>query len=97
MCEKFLQRPQGNLILYPEGTRSASGEIQTFKKGAGLFAVELGVPVVPAHIGGARAILPKGRFLPRPGAGSHRIRSIICQLEDFGKPLLNCSNNASAS
>jgi 1-acyl-sn-glycerol-3-phosphate acyltransferase len=77
MCEEFLRRPQGNLILYPEGTRSASGEIQTFKKGAGLFAVELGVPVVPAHIGGARNILPKGRFLPRLGTVTVR----------FGEPI----------
>jgi len=77
MCEKFLQRPQGNLILYPEGTRSGSGEIRTFKKGAGLFAVELGVPVVPAHIGGARTILPKGKFLPRPGTVTVR----------FGEPI----------
>ena len=67
MCEEFLQRMQGNLILYPEGTRSCDGEIQTFKKGAGLFAVDLGVPVVPAHIEGAHNILAKGKFMPRPG------------------------------
>ena len=82
MCEKFLQRTQGNLILYPEGTRSSSGEIQTFKKGAGLFAVELGVPVVPAHIRGARNILAKGQFLPRPGAVTVR----------FGEPIRFASN-----
>ena len=82
MCEKFLQRPQGNLILYPEGTRSGSGEIRTFKKGAGLFAVELGVPVVPAHIGGARNILAKGQLLPRPGAVTVR----------FGEPIRFASN-----
>lgn len=82
MCQEFLQRPQGNLILYPEGTRSGSGEIQTFKKGAGLFAVELGVPVVPAHIGGARNILAKGQLLPRPGAVTVR----------FGEPIRFASN-----
>src|SRR5580658_11346254 len=66
MCEDFLQRTRGNLILYPEGTRSRDGEIQPFKKGAGLFAVDPGVPVVPAHIEGAHNILEKGRFMPRP-------------------------------
>src|SRR5580704_1867440 len=83
MCEEFLQRPPGNLILYPEGTRSASGEIQTFKKGAGLFAAELGVPVVPAHIAGARNILAKGKFLPRPGTVTVR----------FGEPIRFASNS----
>ena len=82
MCDEFLRRPQGNLILYPEGTRSGTGEIQAFKKGAGLFAVELGVPVVPAHIGGARNILAKGQFLPRPGTVTVR----------FGEPIRFASN-----
>jgi 1-acyl-sn-glycerol-3-phosphate acyltransferase len=81
-CEEFLRRPQGNLILYPEGTRSCTGEIQTFKKGAGLFAVELGVPVVPAYIAGARKILAKGRFMPRPGNVTVR----------FGEPIRFESN-----
>jgi 1-acyl-sn-glycerol-3-phosphate acyltransferase len=67
MCKEFLQRKHGNLILYPEGTRSTDGEIQTFKKGAGLFAVDLGVPVVPALIEGAHNILAKGKVMPRPG------------------------------
>ena len=77
MCDEFLWRTRGNLILYPEGTRSATGEMQTFKKGAGLFAVELGVPVVPAYIEGARRILAKGKFLPRPGSVTVR----------FGEPI----------
>jgi len=78
MCENFLQQMHGNLILYPEGTRSPDGEIQTFKRGAGLFAVDLGVPVVPAYIEGAHNILAKGRFMPRPGAVTVR----------FGEPIM---------
>ena len=54
-----------------------TGEILTFKKGAGLFAVELGVPVVPAYIEGARGILAKGKFVPRPGSVTVR----------FGEPI----------
>jgi 1-acyl-sn-glycerol-3-phosphate acyltransferase/long-chain acyl-CoA synthetase len=84
MCEEFLQNAPGNLILYPEGTRSSTGEIQPFKKGAGLFAVELGVPVVPAYIEGARNILAKGRFVPLPGRVTVR----------FGEPIRFKSNSS---
>jgi 1-acyl-sn-glycerol-3-phosphate acyltransferase len=77
MCKAFLQRKQGNLILYPEGTRSSTGEIQVFKKGVGLFAVELGVAVVPAYVEGARNVLAKGQFIPRLGSVTVR----------FGEPI----------
>ncbi len=82
MCEEFLQRTRGNLILYPEGTRSLNGEIRTFKSGAALFAVDLGVPVVPVHIDGAHNILAKGKFMPRPWPVTVR----------FGEPIMFGSN-----
>jgi len=65
ICRRFLEQTGGGLILYPEGTRSRDGEMQTFKTGAGLFAIELGVPLVPAHIEGTHRILPKGQSVPR--------------------------------
>jgi len=67
MCRRFLRQTRGILILYPEGTRSPDGEMQALKTGAGMFAVELGVPLVPAFIEGAHKILPKGRSVPQPG------------------------------
>jgi 1-acyl-sn-glycerol-3-phosphate acyltransferase len=82
MCQAFLHQRRGNLILYPEGTRSRDGEMQIFKRGTGLFAAGLGVPVVPAHIEGARNILAKGKFMPRPGAVT------VC----FGEPVVFDSN-----
>jgi 1-acyl-sn-glycerol-3-phosphate acyltransferase len=65
-CRRFLEKTGGTLILYPEGTRSPDGKMRGFKTGAGLFANELGVPVVPAYIEGTHRILPKGSSLPRP-------------------------------
>lgn len=66
-CRRFLEETGGALIMYPEGTRSPDGEMQPLKAGAGLFAVELGVPLIPAYIEGTHDALPKGRTMPRPG------------------------------
>ena len=53
------------LLIYPEGTRSVTGELQPFKAGLGLLAYETGAPVVPTYIDGAYQALPKGKNLPR--------------------------------
>jgi len=56
-----------SVLIFPEGSRSLSGQMQAFKPGVGLLAVELGVPVVPIHLRGVSAILPKGSRRPRRG------------------------------
>ena len=40
----------GLLLVFPEGTRSKTGELGVFKAGAAMFACETGSPVVPAAI-----------------------------------------------
>jgi long-chain acyl-CoA synthetase len=56
-----------SVLIFPEGTRSLNGEMQSFKPGVGLLAVETGVPVVPMYLRGVHAILPKGAGVPRRG------------------------------
>ncbi len=57
---------QGNcLLIYPEGGRSITGELQSFKKGLGFLACEARVPIIPAYIHGTYAALPKGALLPK--------------------------------
>jgi long-chain acyl-CoA synthetase len=56
-----------SILLFPEGTRSITGEMTDFKSGVGLLAVELETPVVPVWIHGTASVLPKGRVLPRRG------------------------------
>jgi len=77
-CRGLIRGGRVVLIAFPEGTRSITGELLPFKRGAAFLGVELGVPVVPAHIDGAGRALPKGRWVPRPG----RIRV------RFGQPIL---------
>ena len=53
------------LFIFPEGGRSYDGNIMGFKKGIGILALGLNVPVVPASIKGSYESLPKGAYLPR--------------------------------
>jgi 1-acyl-sn-glycerol-3-phosphate acyltransferase len=62
-----LEKESPTIIMFPEGTRSASGELQPFKKGAFVLAIQAGVDVVPAAIAGSREIMRKGSLLIRPG------------------------------
>ena len=55
-----------NVIIFPEGTRTRTGAVGTFKKAFAILSRELNVPVVPVSIKGAFAALPRGGFLPRP-------------------------------
>jgi long-chain acyl-CoA synthetase len=62
-----------SLLLYPEGTRTRTGQIGPFREGVGVLAVELGVPVVPMRVDGLYDVLPKGRILPHRGLVTVRI------------------------
>jgi len=65
-CCRLLDRGW-SVLIYPEGTRSETGHMGSFRSGAGLMAVELGVPVVPVHIWGTHKVLPKNQGIPRRG------------------------------
>jgi long-chain acyl-CoA synthetase len=60
-----LQRGK-NIIWFPEGERSPTGELQTFKPGIGMLLDHFRVPVVPVFIHGTQKAMPPGRYLPRP-------------------------------
>jgi 1-acyl-sn-glycerol-3-phosphate acyltransferase len=53
--------------MFPEGTRSATGELQRFKKGAFVLALQTGADLVPGAISGSRAVMRKGSFLIHAG------------------------------
>jgi 1-acyl-sn-glycerol-3-phosphate acyltransferase len=70
---------QGGVIgVFPEGTRSPSGELQPAKPGIGLLVAKAGVPVVPAYLSGTYQALPKG-------ASWFRSARVVLR---FGTPIL---------
>jgi 1-acyl-sn-glycerol-3-phosphate acyltransferase len=56
-----------SVIIFPEGTRSRSYEIQPFKKGGFVLAVDSGVPILPVIIHGTGRIMPKNQISIKPG------------------------------
>ena len=62
--ERLVGEPCG-YILFPEGTRSRTGEMASFKPGLGMIVASTDVPVVPVYIRGAYEAAPPGRRLPR--------------------------------
>jgi 1-acyl-sn-glycerol-3-phosphate acyltransferase len=56
-----------SFLVYPEGTRSPDGRLQRFKKGVFVMAIKAGAPIVPISVSGSNKIMPKGKFVIRPG------------------------------
>ena len=55
------------VVIYPEGTRSQSGQIGPFRRGIGrLIATFPALPVIPMRVIGADRAMPKGAAVPRP-------------------------------
>jgi 1-acyl-sn-glycerol-3-phosphate acyltransferase len=55
------------VVIFPEGTRSPTGELLPFKKGAFMMALRTGIEIVPAAVLGSRAVLKKGDWRVRAG------------------------------
>lgn len=56
-----------SVLIYPEGTRTSDGNLQPFKKGAFMMAVQTGIPILPVTCNGAFKVLPKKTIVIRPG------------------------------
>ena len=61
-CERTLA--EGNsIMMFPEGTRSPSGRMRSFKSGAFEIALKAGVPIHPIVLTGTADALPKRGFV----------------------------------
>jgi 1-acyl-sn-glycerol-3-phosphate acyltransferase len=57
-----------NLLIYPEGGRTADGWSQEHRGGAAYLATKVGVPVVPIYVEGTRRVMKKGVSIPMPAS-----------------------------
>mgnify|MGYP001313214029 CR=1 FL=1 len=61
------------VIIYPEGSRTADGEVHSFKRGATLIAKRSNCAVLPVAIDGGFRIWPRSRSRPRIFCGPLRV------------------------
>lgn len=86
-----------SVVMYPEGTRSETGELGVFKKGAFHLAMQAGVKIVPVSIQGMYNVWPKNSNTITPSNVVVRIGEPIdtsLYTEEKMKELLQVSRDA---
>ena len=73
-----------SVIVFPEETRTRTGELLPFKKGAALLALRSGLPILPVGISGTRRVLPRDTLLPTAGPAALVIGE---RIEAAGRPV----------
>lgn len=68
-AEQILRENNSSVVLFPEGTRTRTGKVGTFKRGAFFMARDLHMPIVPMSVDGSFYVIPKGSWWIKP----HRI------------------------
>lgn len=86
-----VRRLQNNfgLVVFPEGSRNNTGEMQNVSSGFVLIADKAGVPIVPAWITGSDRALGKGMKIIRPA----KIKVIFGKPIYFDIPISDSRNN----
>lgn len=93
----WLLRKRQSLVLFPEGTRSRTGELARFRPGVGMLAITNRAPVVPTFISGLNrsvvSYLTDRDFVKR-GLRTKPDRPVTIHIT-FGEPVLptGCSND----
>ena len=64
-----------SVVIFPEGTRSKSGRMLPFKRGAFKMAIDLNLPILPVTIIGTNDILPAKSLNLMPG----KVKMIVHQ------------------
>ena len=70
-----------SIVIFPEGSRSATGQLNPFKRGAFKLAFDLGLPILPVTLIGTKNILPSDSVNLLPG----KVKMIIHEPVDIKK------------
>jgi 1-acyl-sn-glycerol-3-phosphate acyltransferase len=77
-----------SVVFFPEGSRSTSGTIEKFKKGAFKTAMEINLPILPVTIRGTNRIMPPGTFNIFPGKAKIIVHEPV-ELDNYSSENVN--------
>lgn len=66
-ARRKLEEDRPTVVMFAEGTRSRTGELRPFKKGAFILGIQTGVEIVPAAIVGSWDVMATGSWKIRTG------------------------------
>ena len=66
VCAKLLENEGNVLIIFPEGTRTTTGEMGRFRSGIGRLVAGTDLAVLPCYLEGGLRAWPKGKLVARP-------------------------------
>ncbi|NJM15335.1 MAG: 1-acyl-sn-glycerol-3-phosphate acyltransferase [Bacteroidales bacterium] len=66
-----------SVVVFPEGTRSKTGKMGAFKRGAFKMATDFNLPILPVTVNGTHKIMRSGTFNLMPGSASLTIHKPI--------------------
>lgn len=89
----FKLKENCSVLIFPEGTRSVTGDMGLFKKGAVILSREAKLPIIPAYISGTLKSMPKSVKFPRP----EKIGIIYGKPLSFWEPPLENLDNQNAA
>lgn len=72
-AEQKIKDSNASLSIFPEGSRSATGKMGRFKKGAFQIAMDQQLPILPVTLNGPYEVLPIHKLFVKP----HRMEVII--------------------
>ncbi len=73
-----------NVLFFPEGARTVTGKMGSFKEGVSMMVSEMQVPVVPVAVKGLFELMPRYAGLPKRGKAICRFgKPIVCRRESY--------------
>ena len=83
-----------NLLIFPEGTRSQSGQLLEFKPTLGYLSLTYQIDILPLYLEGTYEALPKGALIPKAKKLAVRI-GVPLRYEDMKRETVGMARSAS--